>query len=139
MRWEAAPRSRPGRGEGGRRVPRPSPPPGAAPRLLLLLLGLLWGSAAAPGDTRWPQPVFGRLASPGFPGRYPDNQELHWALSAPPGYRLRLYFTHFQLELSYRCEYDFVKVPRAPRDGPGLGDRGPPGRAGRPGSGCPSQ
>nr|KAF6379300.1 mannan binding lectin serine peptidase 2 [Myotis myotis] len=78
---------------------------------LLILLGLLWGSAAAPGGTQWPQPVFGRLASPGFPGKYPDDQELRWTLTAPPGYRLRLYFTHFHLELSYRCEYDFVKVP----------------------------
>ncbi|CAK6440589.1 unnamed protein product [Pipistrellus nathusii] len=77
---------------------------------LLILLGLLWGAAAAPGAAQWPQPVFGRLASPGFPGRYPDHQELRWALTAPPGYRLRLYFTHFHLELSYRCEYDFVKL-----------------------------
>ncbi|KAK1340509.1 hypothetical protein QTO34_019079 [Cnephaeus nilssonii] len=77
---------------------------------LLILLGLLWGAAAAPGGTGWPQPVFGRLASPGFPGKYPDNQELRWTLTAPPGYRLRLYFTHFHLELSYRCEYDFVKL-----------------------------
>nr|KAF6379299.1 mannan binding lectin serine peptidase 2 [Myotis myotis] len=77
---------------------------------LLILLGLLWGSAAAPGGTQWPQPVFGRLASPGFPGKYPDDQELRWTLTAPPGYRLRLYFTHFHLELSYRCEYDFVKL-----------------------------
>uniref|UniRef100_G1P212 MBL associated serine protease 2 n=1 Tax=Myotis lucifugus TaxID=59463 RepID=G1P212_MYOLU len=77
---------------------------------LLILLGLLWGSTAAPGGTQWPQPVFGRLASPGFPGKYPDDQELRWTLTAPPGYRLRLYFTHFHLELSYRCEYDFVKL-----------------------------
>ncbi|XP_014400934.1 PREDICTED: putative DMBT1-like protein [Myotis brandtii] len=45
-----------------------------------------------------------------FPGKYPDDQELRWTLTAPPGYRLRLYFTHFHLELSYRCEYDFVKL-----------------------------
>lgn len=113
MRWVGAPRSLPGRGEGWQQVPRPSPPPCAAPRLLILL-GLLWGAAAAPGGTGWPQPVFGRLASPGFPGKYPDNQELRWTLTAPPGYRLRLYFTHFHLELSYRCEYDFVKVPTGP-------------------------
>ena len=55
--------------------------------------------------------MFGRLASPGFPGKYANDQELHWSLTAPPGYRLRLYFTHFHLELSYLCEYDFVKVP----------------------------
>ncbi|XP_061043087.1 mannan-binding lectin serine protease 2 isoform X5 [Eubalaena glacialis] len=78
---------------------------------LLLILGLLWGSAAAPSSgPQWPKPVFGRLASPGFPGKYANNQQQRWALTAPPGYRLRLYFTHFCLEPSYLCEYDFVKL-----------------------------
>lgn len=57
--------------------------------------------------------MFGRLVSPGFPGEYANNQERRWTLTAPPGYRLRLYFTHFHLELSYLCEYDYVKVPPA--------------------------
>lgn len=87
--------------------------PHAAPRLLIFL-GLLWGSAAGAPGLQWPKPVFGRLASPGFPGEYANNQERHWTLTAPPGYRLRLYFTHFHLELSYLCEYDFVKVPAGP-------------------------
>ncbi|XP_039698179.1 mannan-binding lectin serine protease 2 isoform X3 [Pteropus medius] len=77
---------------------------------LLVLLGLLCGSVAAPTGPQWPKPVFGRLASPGFPGNYANNQEQRWTLTAPPGYRLRLYFTHFHLELSYLCEYDFVKL-----------------------------
>lgn len=69
--------------------------------------------------------MFGRLVSPGFPGEYANNQEWRWTLTAPPGYRLRLYFTHFHLELSYLCEYDYVKVPPAAgRPGPyrGQGD-----------------
>ncbi|XP_037354906.1 mannan-binding lectin serine protease 2 [Talpa occidentalis] len=82
---------------------------------LLILLGLLWGFSAALQDPKWPEPVFGRLASPGFPGEYPNNQEKRWALTAPPGYRLRLYFTHFHLEPSYRCEYDFVKLSAGTR------------------------
>ncbi|XP_012518017.1 PREDICTED: mannan-binding lectin serine protease 2 isoform X2 [Propithecus coquereli] len=77
---------------------------------LLVLLGLLCGSAATPLGPQWPEPVFGRLASPNFPGVYPNNREQRWTLTAPPGYRLRLYFTHFDLELSYLCEYDFVKL-----------------------------
>lgn len=86
-------------------------------------------AAAAPGPA-WSQPLFGRLASPGFPGAYANHQERRWALTAPPGYRLRLYFTHFHLELSYLCEYDFVKVPPGDRDpvggdgGLGAGGRG---------------
>ncbi|KAF6345040.1 mannan binding lectin serine peptidase 2 [Rhinolophus ferrumequinum] len=88
---------------------RPSPAPRAALRPLILL-GLLWGSAATAMGPQWPKPVFGRLASPGFPGEYANNQEQRWTLTAPPGYRLRLYFTHFHLELSYLCEYDYVKL-----------------------------
>uniref|UniRef100_A0A8C5XBQ4 Mannan-binding lectin serine protease 2 n=1 Tax=Microcebus murinus TaxID=30608 RepID=A0A8C5XBQ4_MICMU len=77
---------------------------------LLVLLGLLCGSAASPLGPQWPEPVFGRLVSPGFPGVYPNDQEQRWTLTAPPGYRLRLYFTLFDLELSHLCEYDFVKL-----------------------------
>ncbi|XP_042551663.1 mannan-binding lectin serine protease 2 [Dipodomys spectabilis] len=77
---------------------------------LLALAGLLGALTAASSDPKAPEPVFGRLASPGFPGPYPNDQERRWTLVAPPGYRLRLYFTHFQLELSYLCEYDFVKL-----------------------------
>uniref|UniRef100_A0A8C3W449 Complement C1s subcomponent n=1 Tax=Catagonus wagneri TaxID=51154 RepID=A0A8C3W449_9CETA len=82
---------------------------------LLVLLGLLSGLVATPAGPQWPKPVFGRLASPGFPGKYANNQEQRWTLSAPPGYRLRLYFTHFHLEPSYLCEYDFVKLSSGPR------------------------
>nr|XP_033696395.1 mannan-binding lectin serine protease 2 [Tursiops truncatus] len=88
-----------------------SPPLPCAVFRLLVTLGLLWGSAATTSSgPQWPKPVFGRLASPGFPGTYANNHEQRWALTAPPGYRLRLYFTHFQLEPSYLCEYDFVKL-----------------------------
>lgn len=73
--------------------------------------------------------MFGRLASPGFPGEYANNQEQRWTLMAPPGYRLRLYFTHFHLELSYLCEYDYVKVPTrgTTRTLPRAGGQGPLG------------
>lgn len=94
-------------------------------RRLLTLLGLLCGSVATPLGPKWPEPVFGRLASPGFPGEYANDQEWRWTLTAPPGYRLRLYFTHFDLELSHLCEYDFVKVPSG-REGWGLSGSGGP-------------
>ncbi|KAM5248709.1 LOW QUALITY PROTEIN: mannan-binding lectin serine protease 2 [Ctenodactylus gundi] len=78
---------------------------------LFILLGLLCDLVVAtPAGPKWPEPVFGRLASPGFPEPYANHQQRRWTLAAPPGYRLRLYFTHFDLELSYRCEYDFVKL-----------------------------
>ncbi|XP_040851778.1 mannan-binding lectin serine protease 2-like, partial [Ochotona curzoniae] len=77
---------------------------------LLVVLSLLCAARSAPAGPQWPEPLFGRLASPGFPGQYPNDQERRWTLTAPPGYRLRLYFTHFDLELSYLCEYDYVKL-----------------------------
>ncbi|XP_038190932.1 mannan-binding lectin serine protease 2 isoform X2 [Arvicola amphibius] len=77
---------------------------------LLIFLGLLWSLVTTLWASKWPEPVFGRLASPGFPEAYGNNQDWSWKLTVPPGYRLRLYFTHFNLELSYRCEYDFVKL-----------------------------
>nr|AFJ92636.1 mannan-binding lectin serine peptidase 2 variant 2 [Bos taurus]AFJ92637.1 mannan-binding lectin serine peptidase 2 variant 3 [Bos taurus] len=103
---------------------------------LLVFLGLLWGLVAASSGPQWPKPVFGRLASPGFPDKYANNQERRWALTAPPGYRLRLYFTHFQLEPSYLCEYDFVKVPAGQAGGWDTWEQGltlEGGRAVRPG------
>ncbi|XP_043848879.1 mannan-binding lectin serine protease 2 isoform X1 [Dromiciops gliroides] len=75
-------------------------------RLSLLLAMVLQQVGGGP----WPSAVFGRLTSPGFPEVYPNNEEQSWNLTAPPGYRIRLYFTHFNLELSYLCEYDFVKL-----------------------------
>lgn len=88
---------------------------------LLVVLSLLCAARSAPAGPQWPEPLFGRLASPGFPGQYPNDQERRWTLTAPPGYRLRLYFTHFDLELSYLCEYDYVKVPARGRGGQGKG------------------
>ncbi|XP_077007451.1 mannan-binding lectin serine protease 2 isoform X5 [Tamandua tetradactyla] len=80
---------------------------------LLIVLGLLGAVATV---TPWGlEPMFGRLVSPGFPGVYPNDQERRWTLTAPPGYRLRLYFTHFDLELSHLCEYDYVKLSSGPK------------------------
>lgn len=90
---------------------RPGPSCPSPAHRPLIFLGLLWSVVASSSSSKWPEPVFGRLASPGFPGKYGNHQDRSWTLTAPPGYRLRLYFTHFDLELSYRCEYDFVKVP----------------------------
>ncbi|KAM4628268.1 mannan-binding lectin serine protease 1 isoform 2-T2 [Polymixia lowei] len=53
---------------------------------------------------------YGSLQSPNFPEPYPREAELRWNVSVPEGYQIRLYFTHFDLEPSYLCEYDYVKV-----------------------------
>ncbi|XP_015806379.2 mannan-binding lectin serine protease 1 [Nothobranchius furzeri] len=53
---------------------------------------------------------YGRLESPNFPDPYPRDTERCWNISVPDGFRIQLYFSHFDLEPSYQCQYDSVKV-----------------------------
>lgn len=76
-----------------------------SPFLLLLLSAPLGGARLlAPSDS------YGSLQSPNFPEPYPPETQLRWNLSVPDGFRIKLYFSHFHLEPSYLCEYDYVKV-----------------------------
>uniref|UniRef100_A0A8C2WRH5 MBL associated serine protease 1 n=1 Tax=Cyclopterus lumpus TaxID=8103 RepID=A0A8C2WRH5_CYCLU len=54
--------------------------------------------------------MFGTLTSPLFPSSYPRDTQLRWNISVPDGFRVKLYFSHFDLEPSYLCEYDAVQV-----------------------------
>lgn len=54
--------------------------------------------------------MYGSLESPNFPEPYPQDLDLRWDLTVPPGFRVRLDFSHFHLEPSYRCEYDYLRV-----------------------------
>lgn len=54
--------------------------------------------------------MFGEIRSPNFPDSYPSNSEVTWNISVPEGFKIKLYFMHFDLESSYLCEYDYVKV-----------------------------
>nr|XP_020725731.1 mannan-binding lectin serine protease 1 isoform X3 [Odocoileus virginianus texanus] len=54
--------------------------------------------------------MFGQIQSPGYPDSYPSDSELTWNITVPEGFRIKLYFMHFNLESSYLCEYDYVKV-----------------------------
>lgn len=71
--------------------------------LLTLWTGIL-------GDVLRLDKMYGRIASPDFPNVYPNSKERTWNITLPQGYAIRIYFTHFNLELSYQCEYDYVKV-----------------------------
>lgn len=54
--------------------------------------------------------MFGEIHSPNFPDSYPSDSEMTWNISVPDGFKIKLYFMHFDLESSYLCEYDYVKV-----------------------------
>lgn len=77
-------------------------------RLYLLLAALCHGVSS----NIQLQKMYGRITSPDFPNVYPNNKERTWNISVPKGYTIRIYFTHFNMELSYLCEYDYVKVCR---------------------------
>uniref|UniRef100_A0A3B5A7I5 Mannan-binding lectin serine peptidase 1 n=1 Tax=Stegastes partitus TaxID=144197 RepID=A0A3B5A7I5_9TELE len=75
--------------------------------LRLVLISLLVSSGL--GDQLLSE-MFGSLQSPNFPEPYPRETELRWNVSVPDGFQVKLYFSHFDLEPSYLCEYDYVKV-----------------------------
>nr|XP_047932835.1 mannan-binding lectin serine protease 1 isoform X2 [Anser cygnoides] len=54
--------------------------------------------------------MFGEIRSPNFPDSYPSDSEVTWNISVPEGFKIKLYFMHFDLESSYLCEYDYVKI-----------------------------
>nr|XP_019948213.1 PREDICTED: uncharacterized protein LOC109633063 [Paralichthys olivaceus] len=54
--------------------------------------------------------MHGEVQSPGYPQPYPPNLQEQWDLSVPEGYRIRLTFTHMDIEASAGCVYDSLTV-----------------------------
>ncbi|KAG9484730.1 complement C1s subcomponent [Eleutherodactylus coqui] len=57
-----------------------------------------------------PPPMYGEIISPNYPQVYPNNAAKTWNIQVPEGYGIRLYFTHLDIELSEKCEYDSLQV-----------------------------
>lgn len=55
-------------------------------------------------------PLAGWIQSPGFPNGYGWNVSKTWKYCAPPGHALSLTLLHLDLEESYECENDALKV-----------------------------
>ncbi|XP_026245176.2 mannan-binding lectin serine protease 1 isoform X2 [Urocitellus parryii] len=79
-------------------------------RWLLLCHALCFSLLKASSHTVELNDMFGQIQSPGYPDSYPSDSEVTWNITVPEGFRIKLYFMHFNLESSYLCEYDYVKV-----------------------------
>ncbi|XP_040477403.1 mannan-binding lectin serine protease 1 [Ursus maritimus] len=79
-------------------------------RWLLLCHALCLSLLKASAHTVELNNMFGQIQSPGYPDSYPSDSEVTWNITVPEGFRIKLYFMHFNLESSYLCEYDYVKV-----------------------------
>ncbi|KAK2505092.1 hypothetical protein MC885_001254 [Smutsia gigantea] len=79
-------------------------------RWLLLCHALCFSLLKASAHTVKLNDMFGQIQSPGYPDSYPSDSEVTWNITVPEGFRIKLYFMHFNLESSYLCEYDYVKV-----------------------------
>lgn len=52
----------------------------------------------------------GQIASPSYPRSYPTDVECVWELSASPGNRLILTFENMDIELSDKCNEDYLEI-----------------------------
>ncbi|XP_043935097.1 complement C1s subcomponent-like [Protopterus annectens] len=54
--------------------------------------------------------LYGEIQSPNYPQGYPDDVHQTWNIKVPEGFKIRIYFTHVDIEISENCEYDYVKI-----------------------------
>ncbi|XP_050164392.1 LOW QUALITY PROTEIN: mannan-binding lectin serine protease 1 [Myiozetetes cayanensis] len=87
-------------------------PPGNPPssKMRYLLTGPFCALLLCMADAIELTDMFGEIQSPNFPDSYPSDSEVTWNISVPDGFKIKLYFMHFDLESSYLCEYDYVKI-----------------------------
>ena len=52
----------------------------------------------------------GVIESPNFPELYPDDRSCTWLIDVGEGYSVKANFTHFDLEHSSTCGWDYLEV-----------------------------
>ncbi|KAM4041453.1 mannan-binding lectin serine protease 1 [Anomaloglossus baeobatrachus] len=77
-------------------------------RSFILFTPFLW--LVCEGEIIVHREMYGEIQTPNFPDSYPSETEVTWNITVPEGFRIKLYFIHFDLEPSYLCEYDYAKV-----------------------------
>lgn len=75
--------------------------------------------------------TLGSVTSPNYPDFYPSRKDCVWHFSTIPGHRIKLSFTHFELESHQECSYDHVDFydggsPETPTLGRFCGSKIPP-------------
>ncbi|XP_066297658.1 mannan-binding lectin serine protease 1-like isoform X1 [Branchiostoma lanceolatum] len=82
-------------------------------RVLLLVSSLLLadGMNKQDGNKMTINELYGgHILSPGYPDPYADDVSHFWNITMPDSFHVQLYFSDFDVESSYLCEYDYVKV-----------------------------
>ncbi|XP_022807872.1 CUB and peptidase domain-containing protein 1-like isoform X2 [Stylophora pistillata] len=51
-----------------------------------------------------------QLTSPGYPNNYPNWMDCSYRVNIYPGWTLRIYFRHFELESHSSCRYDYLRI-----------------------------
>lgn len=63
----------------------------------------------------------GVIESPNFPTKYPNNLQCDWTILAPPGNKVLIAFSQFEIEENYEersneCSYDYLEIVQKKSD-----------------------
>ncbi|KAL9955905.1 hypothetical protein ACROYT_G037304 [Oculina patagonica] len=50
------------------------------------------------------------LTSPGYPNDYPSNIDCYYSVPIPQGMAMKISFDYFDVELGFKCGYDYMKI-----------------------------
>ncbi|GBP07541.1 Cubilin homolog [Eumeta japonica] len=71
---------------------------------------LHWTSVAPVCGGQINERVYGIIASPGSPGKYPPNRDCNWEISVDFGKRIQINFFLLDLENHSNCSFDYLEI-----------------------------